>query len=75
MPECREVARAVSSESLEHAPWHRRFACWLHLMMCSHCREYRDQIEALGSSLREEVGEPDPGALARIESEILRELE
>lgn len=70
MMTCKEVSTLVSTGGLADASRFRRFAVWLHLSMCRHCRAFRRQVEALtrvaraGSHVVER--EPFPDFEARI---------
>ncbi len=72
MLKCREVTRIVATGEIEELTWMRRIEMRLHLMMCTHCREYLAQIFALGRGVRRLFGlEEDPETLERLEREIM----
>lgn len=56
MPNCREVAAAVSQGGLEQAPWHKKIFMRLHLWRCSLCSGYARQIRFLGEAFRRKWG-------------------
>ena len=77
MPTCKELARLVASDELTETGLARRFGARLHLLMCSHCRRYANQIRRLGQAARslgaahldedhEVVGRLERNLLARI---------
>jgi hypothetical protein len=43
---CRDVSTLVSSDALG-APWRRRLAVRMHLLMCAACRRFAAQVVAL----------------------------
>ena len=70
---CKDVATAIGRDEWRAASWRRRLALRLHLLMCSHCRRYAAQIQAIGTAARSlfrEQGE-DPMALERLQERIL----
>lgn len=75
MPTCKDVSRAVSSGEIDTASLFERLSCWLHLLMCPQCREYRNQIDGIGEIVRSDAAEPDSDRLAEIEAEILKRLD
>jgi predicted anti-sigma-YlaC factor YlaD len=60
MPSCREVARTISTDSLERKSLPQRMIVFVHIMMCRHCRRYLKQMRAIGQAARE-VFRDDPG--------------
>ena len=70
---CKDVATAIGRDEWRTGSWRRRLALRLHLLMCSHCRRYAAQIQAIGAAARSlfrEQGE-DPKALERLQERIL----
>lgn len=71
---CREVARAVAADELESATLRRRLAVRFHLLMCTRCRRYAEQIRALGDTARQmfgDEGERDRERIDRLRAGIL----
>jgi hypothetical protein len=58
MPCCREVAEAIASDRLEVSSPSRRFAIWMHLLLCGHCRRYARQMRAIGVAARDVFSDP-----------------
>jgi len=48
---CRKVVRMLSGAPPDAGAW-ASMAVWMHLTMCSHCRRFARQIEAIGEALR-----------------------
>ncbi len=70
---CKDVAKAIGQDELRTGSWQRRLALRLHLLMCSHCRRYAAQIQAIGTAARSlfrDQGE-DPKGLERLQERIL----
>jgi hypothetical protein len=76
MPQCREVARAIAADQLVDAPFRRRAAVRLHLLLCSHCRRYAGQIRAIGVAARDVFSRPagQQARLARLRRVLLARL-
>jgi len=55
MLRCREAARLVSKSLDAPLKWKEKLPLGLHLGMCPRCSEYRRQLLALRSMLREEM--------------------
>jgi hypothetical protein len=74
---CREVARAVSSDQLSELSLGRRLLVRWHLLMCRDCKRYASQIDAIGSAMRRfaREGGADGGEADPIEPERLQALE
>ena len=70
---CTDVAKGVGQDELTTAPWPRRFALRLHLVMCSYCRRYAAQIRAINATARHLLRErrEDPQTLERLRERIL----
>jgi hypothetical protein len=79
MRKCKEVSTDIATGRLETASWRDRLACWMHLLLCPHCRRYRDQIEEMGAAARElgvEGAEGGgSGTLEGLKQAILRDVE
>ena len=75
MMSCKEVHEFVASDALAEAGFWQRLRLKLHLSMCRHCRNYVAQIRAIGAAAHELFREGlwDPGALDRLETDILRQ--
>jgi len=72
MLKCKQVTHIVASGEIDELSWMKRIEMRLHLMMCSHCREYVSQVFALGRGVRRLFGfEEDSETLARLEQNIL----
>ena len=70
---CKDVAEAIGLDEWRAAPRWRRLALRLHLLMCSHCRRYAAQIQAIGTAVRSlfrKQGE-DATILERLQETIL----
>jgi hypothetical protein len=52
MLRCREVVELLATEGWRTAPLTRRVSLTLHLMMCRHCRAYRNALRRLGDVAR-----------------------
>lgn len=61
MPDCREVARIVSTDALTAEPRWRRVMLGLHLWHCDVCARFARQLERIREALREAWRVP-PGA-------------
>ena len=77
MPTCRDVAEATSRDELAQLNiWHRTIVRW-HLFRCPDCKNYNEQIRAIGQAaqgLYEDAG-AEAGNLDKLEATILRDLE
>ena len=47
MVNCKAVSRIVSESMDESLPLHRRLWMWMHLAMCGHCAEFRNQLRLI----------------------------
>lgn len=80
MPNCRDVARAVSTDELDELPLRRRLLMRWHLFVCGDCANYARQIEAISRAAREldlDLGlgpDVEPDDLESLEARILDEL-
>lgn len=74
MLKCKESSRLIASDEVLGASRSRRFAVWIHLLMCRHCRAYAAQLRAIAAATREMVQStlPDPESLAKLEQSISR---
>lgn len=52
MLRCKEVTRLYASDDLRHAPWRKRMAVRVHLMMCRSCQRYVRELKAIGKAVR-----------------------
>ena len=71
---CKEVARRVASGEDEQGSFRQRFVIRLHLLMCSSCRLYVNQMRAMGSAARKAWGrtEEEHGRIEALEKSILQ---
>ncbi len=75
MLKCSEVSRLIASDECVDAPWTRRLAIRLHLMMCKNCSRYASQLRAIGKAvraIRHSQGHTDLQACRRLETSILK---
>lgn len=49
---CKEVSTLYASDAVHEAPWPRRVAVRLHLLMCRHCSRYVRELRAIGVAAR-----------------------
>ena len=72
-----DEGKLIASDEVLSASWSRRFATRLHLLMCRHCRNYANQIRAIGSASRQvaQSTAPDSEQLSSLEQSIARALE
>ena len=52
MLNCKQVFKIIGSDELEGSGPGKRIAVWFHLLICKHCRRYRDQIGGIGDLTR-----------------------
>ena len=73
---CREMARRIASDEVAGASIGRRLGVRMHLLMCTNCRRFAQQMRSLGAVARRSWGgEPeDPAAIGRLEEKILRKF-
>lgn len=76
MPNCKEVAVALSTDEFEGAGWGRRLAVRFHLLMCPKCRCYAAQLRAVGAAVRELLRrqEDDGATVERLKGAVLAKL-
>ena len=74
MLKCKDTSRLIASDEILGASRSRRFAVWLHLLMCRHCRAYAAQLRAIAAATQKMVRStlPDPEHLAELERSISR---
>lgn len=67
------MTRVFASDELEDAGFLRRMTVRLHLLRCRHCREYVEQLRAIGSAVKRFFldDEEEPHDVHRLEDEIL----
>ena len=77
LPSCRDVTRAISTDSVEEAAFRQRLAIRMHLLLCHHCRRYARQLRAIGLAARRVFSHPRGEAerLERVRRSILERLE
>ena len=73
MLRCNEVTRLYASEEVRHAPWPKRVAFRLHLMMCRSCQRYVQEVSSIGEAVRG-VAQETPEDAERMESIVQRVL-
>jgi len=56
VPNCKEIATAVSSGEIERAGFLRRLSIRFHLWMCDPCRVYVRQMRQIGDAARRAFG-------------------
>ena len=73
MPNCKEVARLISSDELADASWPDRALVRLHLALCRHCKGYEAQLGAIGAAVRgrSNSGLTDSASFETLQSAIL----
>jgi len=73
MMTCKEVSHLVASSEDENLGLMRRMQLRLHLLMCHHCRNYLNQIRAIGKAARYLWHRPakDKAGLKEIEAKIM----
>lgn len=75
MLSCKEVSRLVASGELDDAGASLKLRVRFHLLLCSRCRRYAEQLRIVGSVARERIGSllPDAQLASRLEKSILDE--
>lgn len=75
MLKCNQVSRLVATDDYQDLGMMKKMEFKLHLMMCSHCQRYFDQIRSLGRGARAEVKalEANQEQLDRMEGHIRQE--
>ncbi len=68
MLKCRDVEQLIGSDEIRDAGLMERFAVYMHLAMCRHCRGYARQLRAIGNAARGVYKDyrEDPERLARL---------
>jgi hypothetical protein len=77
MLSCKEISSILASDALEGSPWHRRMSVRFHLMMCRHCRRYKEQLVKIGEAARSlwDSWRPDSATVDRIEGAAISRAE
>ena len=72
MLKCNQVSRIVSTDDYHELGLMKKVEFRLHLMMCSHCKRYVDQILSLGLGCRQQVKDMEASEeqLGRMEGKI-----
>lgn len=73
MLRCNEVSRRFASDEHVDTGWYGRLMLRLHMLMCSHCRRYAQQLGLLGRAarrIRQESGAHDPASVERLEQKV-----
>ncbi len=72
LPTCKEYATSVASGELENAGLLRRFAGFLHWLMCKYCRAYVRQLRSVNEAARRRLRRepPDPESIERLEASL-----
>jgi len=75
MLKCNQVSRIVSTDDYQELGFMKKVEFKLHLMMCSHCQRYVQQIKSLGKVSRENAKELEASEeqLVRMETRIREE--
>lgn len=73
MLNCRDVTGKIARDEVSKASWRTRLSVRVHLLLCRHCRQYLEQLRAMGSAGRELWGPQSqaPDSLERLERQIL----
>ncbi len=76
MLKCNQVTRLVAAEEFQELGMLKKVEFRLHLMMCSHCQRYVNQIKSLGTGARKKAQEleANPDQLHRMEKNIQDEV-
>ncbi len=76
MLKCNQVSRIVSTDDYLELGFMKKMEFKLHLMMCSHCLRYVNQIKSLGSVSREKAQalEASEEQLVRMEGKIREDV-
>ena len=74
MRSCKEISSDLASGEAERLSWRGRLGCWMHFLMCPHCRRYRDQLEEIGEAARITASPADPAAIERLEAALFGPL-
>ncbi len=75
MLKCKDVTRTIASDELAEAGWRERLGVRLHLLLCRHCRRYKEQLRSIGKAARNLWGfrSEDPPKFERLERRILEQ--
>lgn len=52
MRSCRDISILVSQGLDKKLSWRKRFAIWLHVMMCTRCRNFQKQTRFIRKAAR-----------------------
>ena len=76
MLKCNQVSRIVSTDDYHELGFMKKVEFKLHLMMCSHCQRYVNQIKSLGQVSREKAQdlEASEEQLVRMEGQIREDV-
>lgn len=76
MLKCNQVSRIVSTDDYQELGFMKKVEFKMHLMMCSHCKRYVDQIKSMGTVGRELARslEADEEQLVRMEEKIREDV-
>ena len=58
MTNCQRITEVVSESMDTSPPLYRRLWIWMHLVMCGHCSEFRQQLDILRAAGCWENGNP-----------------
>jgi hypothetical protein len=72
---CNEVTRLWASEEIRRAALGRRLAVRFHLLMCSHCSRYVQELRLIGAAVRDEFRRgPDRARMVKLELTVGKQL-
>jgi len=76
MLKCNQVSRIVSTDDYHELGFMKKMEFKIHLMMCSHCQRYVDQIKSLGKVSREKAKELEASdeQLVKMEGKIREDV-
>ncbi len=76
MLKCNQVSRMVSTDDDHELGFMKKVEFRLHLMMCTHCQRYVDQIKSLGTVSRQKAQELEASdeQLVRMEGKIRKDV-
>ena len=76
MLKCQQVEQRIGSDDIRNAGLIERLAVSLHLLMCRHCRNYAQQIRAIGNAARDVFNRSaeEPDTLIQLKSRIMDKL-
>lgn len=52
MRSCRDISTLVSQGLDKKLSWHERFTVWMHVMMCTRCRNFQKQTQFIRKAAR-----------------------